>query len=212
MRNPIIAKEKIKTKPSYKQNNDPKAEEEAKTQEKPESKKEPEKNTQESEIHKNTNNNKTNQNVISWSAREFIKPDRSPNWYIYAGISAIILILFAILIGGAIPAIVFMLIALVVYLLADKEPNKQEVKLTPKGIFVDNELYPYNELKSFWIFYDPPQKKELSLISTKIFMPAIKVQIEEENPVQIRRYLLRYLPEEEQEESIMEALSERLKF
>jgi hypothetical protein len=149
--------------------------------------------------------------TISWTAREYIKKERSPNWYIYAGITAIILIITAFWLQSVIMVITFILMIAVVYYMADKEPNNVMIDLSPKGISIDNRLYLYKELKSFWLFYDPPYRKVLSIIPEKVFMPQIRIQLESQSPVLIRKYLLRYLLEEEQPESLLENLADRMK-
>ena len=82
----------------------------------------------------------------------------------------------------------------------------------PKGLKIDENIYAFDHLKSFWIFYDPPEIKFLSIESKKIFMPRIIIPIADENPNKIREFLLKYLPEIEQRESLIDILARRLRY
>lgn len=90
----------------------------------------------------------------------------------------------------------------------NKNPKNTICKLRTEGVQVNNDLYPYETLKSFWIFYDPPRHQELSLRSKAPLAGGyIKIPIGDEDPVQIREILLRFLPEEKQEEGFVDVLA-----
>ena len=93
-----------------------------------------------------------------------------------------------------------------------KKPREINLAITAKGIKIDKTLYEFDNLKSFWIFYEPPQIKELSLRSKKTVMPYIKISLGEQNPVEVRQTLLKYLPERRHKESLVDNLARSLRF
>ena len=84
--------------------------------------------------------------------------------------------------------------------------------VTSHGIRVGSRLYPFEDLRSFWIFYDPPLFKEISLRSKKTFMPVIRAPLGELDPIRLRHILLRFLREEEEETSVVDIIAKRLGF
>jgi len=80
-------------------------------------------------------------------------------------------------------------------------------KLVADGIRVDDYFYDYDNIRSFWIFYETEEEiRVLSLHSKKTFLPYIQIPIGNANPIKIRETLLQYLPEIKQELSVIDRL------
>ena len=149
---------------------------------------------------------------IQWSALEFIAHDKNPLWFIAGGIIAVIFLAFAICTKNFIFALIIILASFSIFIWAQKKPRKIMFSLTPKGLKIEENIYAFDSLKSFWIFYEPPEIKYLSVESKKIFMPRIIIPLNEENPNKIREFLIKYLPEEKQRESLIDILARRLRY
>jgi len=149
---------------------------------------------------------------IQWSALEFIKHDKNPLWFITGGVIAAIFLIFAIWTKNFIFALIIVLAAFSIFIWTQKKPRKIVFSLTGKGLKIEDNFYAFDHLKSFWIFYEPPEIKYLSVESKKLFMPRIIIPIGEENPNKIREFLLKYLPEEKQHESLIDILARRLRY
>jgi hypothetical protein len=104
------------------------------------------------------------------------------------------------------------LIVFTIYIYALKQPRIINFKISGKGITIEDKLYTYQELKSFWIFYEAPEIKELSIRSKKLLMPLIKIPLDEQDPTLIRRTLIKFIPEIKQEQSLVDIISRNLKF
>ncbi|MDP3727160.1 MAG: hypothetical protein Q8R35_00805 [bacterium] len=150
--------------------------------------------------------------IMEWEAPEF-DPE--------AAGSALQLLAGALLIIGGIAAAFFrnflfaLLLAISGGLMighAFRIPREIRFALTGRGIRVGNRLYEYESLESFWIFYDPPLFRELSLRSRRTVMPHVRIPLGELDPLRLREILLRFLPEAEQELSLADILSKRLGF
>ena len=144
--------------------------------------------------------------MITWEAEEFKKTQKTGTWYLAWGFLSLAIIVFAITQKSPLMALLFVLISVIAYLFSQKQPRKIKFIISEKGIKINNKLYFYDNLKSFWIFYDPPRKKELSLKSKKVFMPYIALPIANQNPIKIREYLLEFIPEKEHQESLADNL------
>jgi hypothetical protein len=149
---------------------------------------------------------------IQWSALEFIAHEKNPLWFLTGGFVAIIFLIFSLWTKNFIFAVIIILATFSIFIWAQKKPKKITFSLMPKGLKIDENIYAFDHLKSFWIFYDPPEIKFLSIESKKIFMPRIIIPIADENPNRIREFLLKYLPEIEQRESLIDILARRLRY
>lgn len=104
-------------------------------------------------------------------------------------------------------AITFILIGMLGYIFAERQPRTIQMEITPDGIRVDNYFYDYDDIRSFWIFYEIEEEiRILSLHSKKTFLPYIHIPIGNANPIKIRETLLRYIPEIKQELTILDRL------
>jgi hypothetical protein len=150
--------------------------------------------------------------ILRWFAYEFDKHQKEPIWFIFSGLIALILFIIAIFSKNFIFALIIIIASFLIFIWAQKQPRKIKFALTPKGIKIKEDIYAYDHLKSFWIFYEPPDIKYLSVESKKLFMPRIMIPLGDENPNKVREFLLKYLPEEEQHESAIDTLGRRLKY
>lgn len=155
---------------------------------------------------------KTTLQEFEWKAPEFDKKEKSKSWFIIPGIITIVLGIFALITENILFLIAIVLAFFVFYVYANKEPRIIKFKINEKGIEIDERLHDFDSLRSFWIFYNPPEQKELSLRSKRTFFPYIHVPLTKENPNEIRKFLLRFLPEKKHSESIIDIWMKRIGF
>lgn len=153
-----------------------------------------------------------NQTLIAWEAPEFVYYKKTSGWYAIMGLVGIILTIYAIATKNPIMAITFGLIFIVIFVYAEKKPLLLKFGITPKGIKVQDRIYYFDYLESFWIFYDPPLVKTLSVKSRKVLMPLIKIPLGKANPLEARKILLKYLEEKEQRESLIDVIARIIRF
>jgi len=87
-----------------------------------------------------------------------------------------------------------------------------EVTISGQGVQINNRLFPYETLQSFWIFYRPGDIKEVSFRSQKIVMTHIKVPLGNQDPNTVRKLLLEFLPEKPQKELLIDTITRVLRF
>lgn len=149
---------------------------------------------------------------IEWVAPEFTKYKKNTSWFIWLIFIALVIIIIAIILKNFLWAIITILAAFTIYIYATKEPRKIKFSISGQGIQIDQKIYKFEDLKSFWIFYEPPEIKEISLRSKKNFMPYIKIPLGDQNPVEVRKILLKFLPERKHKESIIDEWAKRIGF
>ena len=144
---------------------------------------------------------------FSWEAPEYEHFEKHPKWYWIMGGILLAIVVYALVTNSILMAITFILIGMLGYFYAEREPRIIQMEITPDGIRVDNYFYDYDDLKSFWIFYEIEEEiKVLSLHSKKTFLPYVHIPIGNANPIKIRETLLNYIPEIRQELTIIDRL------
>ena len=108
---------------------------------------------------------------LRWTAPEFNQYEKSRSWFIIAGLITVLIFAWAIFAGNFVFALLVGLSYFTITIYALKKPRTISLAITPRGIKVDEAIYNFDNLKSFWIFYDPPELKEVSLRSKKLMMP-----------------------------------------
>lgn len=149
---------------------------------------------------------------ISWSAEEYEHSRKSNEWYWSLGVITLALATAALLLKNILFASFIVLAGFTAALYGVKKPKVVKFTIGARGAQIDDKIYPYENLKSFWIKYDPPQKKELEIISKKLFMPRLILPLGDADPNEIRAILIRALKEEETKDSLSDIIAERLGF
>lgn len=147
--------------------------------------------------------------LMRWRAPEYEKYEKGRRWYLYAALALLAIIGYAIYTNSPIMAITFILIGVVGYIFINREPRVIDFAVTRDGVLAGRELYDFDNIKSFWIFYEPHDIKVVSLHTKSLMMPYAHIPIHEEDPVRIRGILLQYIPEVKQEPSLVDTF-ERL--
>lgn len=109
-----------------------------------------------------------------------------------------------------ITATFFILIATVTLILSAKKKRVAYWEINQSGVIFDQSIFPYQDLKSFWIEYQPGYIKELSLKSRKWYLGYVKIPLEQENPLLVRSCLIEHLPEERHEDTLIELITRKL--
>jgi|SRR3989338_2231311 len=159
---------------------------------------------------------------LKWSALEYEEKERSKDWFWALGIIVVTSSITAIIYGNYFFATLLMLSGLLLGFFAIKKPDVVFYELNNKGLKIRTRLYPYENIKSFWVQIDtitpetdlPHQValKPIFFIKTeRVFMPILSIPIDENMAEDIQSIMLsKNVPEEEMKEhpslSIMESL------
>lgn len=143
-------------------------------------------------------NKKNSAFLLSWEAVAFENPERHPQWKVVVFVILVSALAYGLFTDNFLFSFIAILTGLLIYLFQNKEPETFKFGITSEGVFAQDHLYEYDSLKSFWIFFEPGGRKELSLRSRKKFMPYIEIPLGEADPVKIHRTLRKFIKEEKQ--------------
>lgn len=149
--------------------------------------------------------------LVYWNAPEHFYVEKTPDWYWGVGIVTLAISAVCIILGNIITGIFVLLAATTLVLHASKPPRIIYHEINDRGLIIDNRLFEFLNLESFWIPHDhiPPR---IILKSRKIMMPYIIVFIDEIDPEAVREVLLKYIAETEHHETFLHKIFERLGF
>ncbi|HEY4511730.1 MAG TPA: hypothetical protein VJH55_02730 [Candidatus Paceibacterota bacterium] len=148
---------------------------------------------------------------LQWTAFEYHHHPKSPDWYWAVGIISVSAAAAAIVFNNFLFAIFIILSATSLCLFAAKKPSLLSCELNERGILIDNTLYLYNSIESFWVdtLHHSPK---IYLKSKKLLLPYIIVPIDEIDPRIVQKYLTHHLTEEEHKEALSQKIMEHLGF
>ena len=149
---------------------------------------------------------------IEWQAPEYEFHKKGLDWFWTLGIITLALFLSAILLHSFLFGFLILLAGFSLALFGARKPDIVSFKINAQGIHIGSRIYPYENLKCFWVDYEPPYKKELIIESRKTFMPHITMIIEDADPIKIRNCLLQFLKEEKIEETLTNIIVRLLRF
>ena len=144
---------------------------------------------------------------VEWEALEYEHIPKEKNWFIAGGIVAGALVIFALITQNWFFAVFMVLASFVVFIYAVRPPKHISAAVLSGGVRFNHRLFDFDDLRSFWIFYEPGGMKELSLESRKTIMPHIRIPLGDTDPVEVRSILTRFIPEEKQEEAFADIIS-----
>lgn len=144
--------------------------------------------------------------LAHWQAPEFVMQEPNRKWLLIIIFLFMTLVAYAIYANSPIMAITFVLFGVVGYVHLDKQPRTLDFLITYDGIIAGREIFRYENIKSFWIFYETDDIKVISLHLDSYLTPFVHIPIHNEDPVKIREILLSHIEEIKQEPSIIDAL------
>ncbi len=160
----------------------------------------------------------TSENTISWQEYEYVHHEKSSDWFWALGIIALSSAVTAIIFKNILFALLILIGAFAVALLAAKRPSLVHFEITRRGVSIDDVLYPFSTLKTFWINENEDEYGRLTLIleSKRVMMPYIIIPIHSEVDIseieKIKDILLNKLDEKELREPISHKILELFGF
>ncbi len=148
---------------------------------------------------------------FSWSALEYEERERGPDWFWALGIIVVASSATSIIFSNYFLAVLLVLGGALLGFFAIKKPDTVFYELNEKGLKIHTRLYPYENIKSFWVQVD--LKPMLFVKTERFFMPVISVPIEENMAPEIHDIFLgQNVAEEEMKENPSEKIMEHLGF
>ncbi len=151
--------------------------------------------------------------LYAWRAQEHGYTPKSARWYIGLAIGITLSAGLLVFFGNVLGAIAVALVGILIYTLAQREPDQVRYRLMAEGLAINDRLYHYQDLDSFNIIYEPGQVKTVLVKSQKMLSPLIEMEIGSADPLEIRDILLEFLREDlNLQEPITDTWARRLGF
>src|SRR6185436_1052223 len=109
---------------------------------------------------------------LDWSALEYEEKEKSADWFWALGIIIVTSSLAAVIYGNYFFAALLIIGGVLLGFFANKKPELISYELNVRGLMIGTRLYPYENIKSFWVQgYVPAQHdmKPLLFVKTERF-------------------------------------------
>lgn len=146
-----------------------------------------------------------------WDVEEYARHDRTRVWYVFMLAVGVGFVLYGVFTNNFLFSLIIILAAIILFFQSRTEPFSVTFQIAELGVMVGNRFYPYDELDSFFIVYNPPEVKTLFLETRSSLRPRLRIPLCEMNPVEVRHTLQAFLPEdlERTEEPMSDMISRR---
>lgn len=149
--------------------------------------------------------------IVHWRGPEFEHYPNDKRWYLGALAMIGVIVLYAIFTDSVLMALVFILIAATGYLYFRQPQKVTDFAITYDGIVVGRNIYPFEDMESFWIIYDPPHTRVISIRVKGYFRPYLRVPLHQVDPVIVLKELSRFIPEVRQEQGWIDVFERLLR-
>ena len=146
--------------------------------------------------------------TVSWQGYEYDHHEKTSDWFWALGIIAISSAVTAIIFKNLLFALLILVGAFAIALFSAKRPHLVHFEISRRGITIDDTLYPFNTLESFWIDEDEHGHQTLIVKSQRITVPYIIIPLQNAPENEMYEILSQQLLEEELHEPISHRILE----
>jgi hypothetical protein len=133
---------------------------------------------------------------LAWEVWDKPNYQRGPLWYAAMVLIGMLLLLYAVFSANFLFALIILMFGLILYLTTKTPPARIRAAITDDGILLGRMLYPYRDIGSFWMVYDPPAVKSLYLDFRNALQSQVVIDLEDSNPNMVRERLARFVRED----------------
>jgi len=152
------------------------------------------------------------ENKISWKALEYKRKEKTVDWYWAVILISLTMVITSFIVHNALFAILIIISTAILMSFSIIAPKTVQISINQKGVTVGKEMYPFATLEAFWVESADEDDQKILLKSKKMIMPLIAIPLEEHHHLDVREFLLEYLPEVEMHEPLSQKIMERLGF
>ena len=149
---------------------------------------------------------------IQWEAPEHTHIEKTGDWSWVLSIIALAGSVASMIAGNVLFGIVVLLAAGTMHLAGHRKPRLIEFEVSGRGIRIENTLYPYATLDSYFLDETTLINPQLLVKSKKLFMPLLIIPVPIEYITDIEDVVGSRLPEEHLEEPFSHRLMEFIGF
>ncbi len=151
---------------------------------------------------------------MNWKAPEFTFFEKGSIWYTASIVLALLIVLFAVLQGNVLFAIFTVIAEILVLYWARQEPPLIEYAFSERGLVIDQQFIPMNNLSGFSFVSDHPDDPYFELIFSqrKKLSPFLKVLVPTEKIDNLFELISQFLEEIDYDESLSEHIMKIIRF
>jgi len=166
--------------------------------------------TLEETSHHDEHRERTQGELVSWIGVDASSREKTTEWYVVLAIFVVAFVFIGVIFSNFLLSLLAIMSGAALTLVGSRKPFEVHATITAEGIIVEDTLHRYEDLKSFWIFYEPPYVKELSLTSKRAFATHVRIPLGDINPALIHETLIPFLKEVREEESFADIVARRI--
>ena len=149
---------------------------------------------------------------LEWTALEYEEKERGNDWFWALGVIVVASSITSFIYSNYFFGLLLIIGGVLLAMFAIKKPDLVFYELNTKGLKIKSRLFPYENIKSFWVKNDF-EKPTLFIKSERLFMPIISMPIKQYNATEIRDLMLsKDVLEEEMKEHPSEKIMDFLDF
>jgi hypothetical protein len=134
---------------------------------------------------------------FSWIVDEYDTHQRTIVWYAAAGLISFFLLIFAVFTKNFLFAVIIIIAALIFVLRDNDSPEKVRISIVDEGLMIGQKFYDFDDFKNFAVVHKPSiEVKNLYFEFKNPIRHRLSIPLEGTDPLQIRKILLKYLPED----------------
>lgn len=147
-----------------------------------------------------------------WSFPEVEDAQKSRRWYIFAGVIAVGCLVFAFFTANTLFAAIIVMASFIYIYSSISSTMDIMFSISEIGVQAGSRFYPYKDIKSFWLLYEPQENLKMLYFEFKRgARSSMSVPLKETNPLEVREVLLQFIPEDlEKEEEPLPDMITRL--
>ena len=115
---------------------------------------------------------------LEWTALEYEEKERGVDWFWALGIIVVASSVASFIYGNFFFGLLLIIGGILLGAFAVKKPDLVFYELNKKGLKIKNRLFPYENIKSFWVKRDNI-KPILFIKSERLFMPIISMPVKQ---------------------------------
>jgi hypothetical protein len=149
--------------------------------------------------------------LLKWEAPEFNVYSHSWVYYLLTALAFFAVVGYSIYSKDWFIIIVAIVLAGFFYWYPLIKPQAASYTITQLGIYINDRIYPYSEIHSYWLFINQKENK-LNIIFNKKYLPQLSMLLLDIDPLTVRGILSKYVPEQEgRTESVVDKFIRLLK-
>lgn len=150
---------------------------------------------------------------FSWDTVEYEHRDKSADWYWALGILTVVGSAIAFLTKNLLFGFLILFGGLLVGIFASKKPDPLSIEISTHGIVINGKLFYFKDITGFWMYRNMFGVRKLVLKTKRNFAPIISIPIPDDvRAVELRTFLLKFMPETEIQESFTDLFLEKIGF